>query len=195
MSWFAANKDLVGIALATIAIALSMITVIVSGRQQQMNAFLQVQHLLLEQDLQNGRRLVYGVGNGWDVPTFGSDDLHQIDRAMGMLDLLGTFVRRRVVRRSWVLDFWHRALRNLRPGYDSVVRLHSEHWFKGVTPWPDLEDLIERSERYRCQQPCCAAPNGGGGARAPLEGQEISSPRPEQPPVADRKLEKDASGG
>lgn len=161
MSWFMANKDLVGIALATMAIALSTITVIVSRRQQQTNAFLQVQQLLLAQDLQHGRRLVYGVGNGWDVPPYGSVDLHQVDRAMGMLDLLGTFVRRRIVRRAWVLDFWHRALRNLRPGYDAVVRLHSEHWFRGVTPWPDLADLIERSERYNCRQPCCTSPTDG----------------------------------
>jgi hypothetical protein len=35
MSWFVNNKDLVGIALATIAVALSLITVVVGRHQQQ----------------------------------------------------------------------------------------------------------------------------------------------------------------
>ena len=195
MNWFTANKDLVGIALATTAIALSTITVIVGRRQQQTSAFLQVQHLLFAQDLQHGRRLVYGIGNGREVPTYGSDDQHQVDRAMAMLDLLGTFVRRRIIRRAWVLDFWHQALRSLRPGYDAVVRLHSDHWFRGVTPWPDLADLIERSERYTCQQPCCTSPTDGTSSQDLRQEFSPDEREADQSPRSGRYVGEGASGG
>jgi hypothetical protein len=133
----------------------SLTTVIMSRRQQKMNAFLQIQSLLMTQELQQGRRLAYAVHPDAPAPVSGSLELRQIDQAMATLDLLGTFTRRGIVPRNWVLDFWHRSLRDLRPAYETVVRVHRERWLTTVTLWPDLDFLLKRAEGFRCQQPCC----------------------------------------
>jgi hypothetical protein len=146
MAWFTNNKDLVGIALAVVAILVSLITVLLSRRQQQVTAFLQIQEVMLGTDLQDGRRLIYRAGEGQSPPT--GEDLRTVARTLAMFNLLGSYVRRRIAPRRWVLDFWHARLRALRPGHDVMVA-ERVYWSQGRAPWPDLLDLLDRADRYR----------------------------------------------
>jgi hypothetical protein len=164
MSWFVANKDLVAIAIATIAIVVSLITVVVSRRQQQMNAYLQLNNMLSTRELRDGRRLAYRLGEGLPMPDYDSDDMLRIDQSLAMLDQLGMFTRRSVIPRRWVLDYWHLQLRDLRTGYNTVVQMHGDNWFNGGTPYPDLGELINRAERYSCRLACCNAAKAMSGS-------------------------------
>ena len=42
MSWFGQNKDLVAIVIATLAVIVSLVTVLVQKRQQQLDAYRQI---------------------------------------------------------------------------------------------------------------------------------------------------------
>jgi hypothetical protein len=155
MSWLTENTDLIGIVLAFVAILLSLTTVQLARRQQQMTAFLQIQEAMLSTDLQHGRRLVYRIGEGAVPPTGGTDELNAIARALAMFNVLGTYTRRGIIPRRWVLDFWHKRLRALRPGLTEVVAQRVQ-WSNGQAPWPDLLDLVERAENYTCSRRCCS---------------------------------------
>ena len=58
-----------------------------------------------------------------------------------MLNLLGSYTRRRLVPRRWVLDFWHARLRALRPGHDVIVA-EREHDFDRLTDLVDPEKSL-----------------------------------------------------
>jgi hypothetical protein len=57
MKWITESKDLLGVLLAVVAIALSFSTVIMNRRQSRRAAFLQLHESLTSPDLQRGRRL------------------------------------------------------------------------------------------------------------------------------------------
>lgn len=154
MAWFANNKDLVGIALALAAVIVSLITILLSRRQQQLSSFLQIQDVMLGEDLQHGRRLIYRAASGSPVPAPDTADLHTVARALAVFNLLGSYVRWGMVPRRWVLDFWHTRLRSLRSGYEAVVS-ERVSWSEGRPPWPDLLDLMDRADKYNCRRSCC----------------------------------------
>lgn len=153
MAWFDAIKDLVAIGLALLAIIVSLVTVLISRRQQQAGSYLAIQELMLSDEVQRGRLLIYESGISGRIPPVGTADYYRIVRALAVFDLLGAYARKGIVRREWVLDYWHPRLQALRPGYELVN-------FRDDGPYPnhgrpDLLDLIERAERYYCRRQCC----------------------------------------
>jgi hypothetical protein len=154
MNWLVQNKDTVGIVLASCAIVVSLTTVLIARRQQQLSAFLQVQQLMLTPENQHGRRLLYRVGNLDDLPQMDTDDFYLINRSMAIFDLVGALSRRGAVKRNWILDYWHRGLRDMRPGYEALVRRREEN-NRGANPRPDFDDLYESGQKYRCRRRCC----------------------------------------
>jgi hypothetical protein len=88
------------------------------------------------------------------VPAADTADFYAVARALAVFNLLGSYARRRVVPRRWVLDYWHTRLCALRPGYDVVVS-QRVGWSQEKAPWPDLLDLIDRAGRYKCRRACC----------------------------------------
>lgn len=156
MRWFSDNKDLVGIALAFVAIVVSLVTVLISRRQQQANNFLAVQELMLTPELQRGRILLYRAGITGEVPSTESADYYLMVRALAVFDLMGSYVRRGIIKRRWVLEYWHPRLQSLRPGYEAMHLDRQEAYPYRVHDRPDLLELMERAERYVCHRVCCA---------------------------------------
>lgn len=183
VAWFASNKDLLGIGIAFLAILVSLTTVLISRRQQQARSFLAIQELMLSNDLQRGRLLIYSAGRSGNVPPTDSDDFKLMIRALAVFDLMGVYARMRIIRRHWVLDYWHPRLRVLRAGYEAVN-------FKQYASYPnherpDLVELIDSAERYQCRRACCrqerpVLPTSGRGGEA--AGMATSSPPEESPP-------------
>ncbi|BCB73697.1 hypothetical protein Pflav_001070 [Phytohabitans flavus] len=153
MAWFDSVKDLVGISLALLAVIVSLVTVLISRRREQASSYLAIQELMLSDEVQRGRLLIYQSGISGRIPPLGTADYFRIVRALSVFDLLGAYARKGIVRREWVLDYWHPRLQALRAGYELVN-------YREDGPYPnhgrpDLLDLIERAERYDCRRQCC----------------------------------------
>jgi len=153
MGWVGANKDLLGVSIAFLAILVSLTTVMISRRNAQVNSFIAIQSVMLSGDLQRGRLLIYKAVETGAVPPRDSEDAYLMVRSLAVFDLLGTYARRRIVPRRWVLEFWHARLQILRHGYGLDA---DSSGFYPIHGRPDLLDLIERAEHYRCDRACCS---------------------------------------
>jgi len=164
MNWLQGSKDLLAIAIAALAVVVSLVTVILQRRQQQCEAYREIYSTLMSEDLHRGRRLINGIRTTANIPKDGPDFL-LIHRTLGVFDNLAMYGRHRVVPRKWVLDVWHHPLREMRNGADIVKRDIERQYVKrrgSVSPWPQLWTLFGIAEIYRSRLPCCQRDCGLG---------------------------------
>jgi hypothetical protein len=158
MQWLDRSKDLVAMAIATVAVLLSLFTVVIQKRQQQRDAFRQIQDVLMSAELQRGRWLIIEISQGRrSLPEQLSPEFYLLNRTLGIYDTLAMYVRRRVVPRRWVLDMWHHPLAGMRAAARQLARRHQEGDL-GWTPWPELWSLLDEAARYRSSLICCTSP-------------------------------------
>jgi hypothetical protein len=152
MGWVGANKDILSLLIALLAILVSLSTVLISLRNARTNSFIAIQNVMLTGEMQRGRLLVYKAIETGDVPPRDSDEEYLMVRSLAVFDLLGMFSRQRIVPRKWVLRFWHARLQLMKHGFGMEGDPARPYILQGR---PDLQDLIERAERYRCSRTCC----------------------------------------
>jgi len=139
MDWFTQTKDLLGIVIATLAVILSLVTVLVQKRQQQRDAYRQLYDVLMSPDLHRGRWMLVDIGNGMiQIPAPDSEQYFLIYRTLGVFDALATYTRHRIVPRRLVVKVWRRPLLDMRKGA-TIVRSRHTDW----EPWEDLWWLFE----------------------------------------------------
>jgi hypothetical protein len=153
MEWIGANKDLLSLSIAFLAILVSLSTVLISLRNARTNSFVTIQNVMLSADMQRGRLLVYKAIETGRLPPRESDDEYLMIRSLAVFDLLGMFSRQGVVPRKWVLRFWHARLQVMRRGFGMERDATRPYIIQGR---PDLQHLINQAVRYRCRQSCCA---------------------------------------
>ena len=68
-TWLTNNKDIIGIALAVIGLAVTAYTVATARTSQRRDAFMRMHEVLLLPEIQEGRRLLYQVDAIDDVPS------------------------------------------------------------------------------------------------------------------------------
>jgi hypothetical protein len=169
MDFFARSKDLIAIAIAAIAVILSLVTVLVQRRQQRQQAFQQIHDVLMTTEHQRGRWLMWEIAGAGRLPDQGSADYYLINRTLGMLDLLAHYARHGVVPRRWVLERWHHPLQQMAAAVALLVdeRVAVAHW----RPWPHLDWLIRAAATYRSSEGCCLPatlpPRKSGAPNAP----------------------------
>ena len=147
MSGFGGLEGLFSVALATLAIALSLVTVLLQRRQHQRDAYRNTYDVLMSESLHRGRWLIVGLGDGGTLPDDPAE-LRLMYRTLGTFDNLAMYVRHRVVPRDWVLEVWHHPL------YQAIR---------------DLED------RLGIQQGEVAADASGDAERDPMTGESPPS--------------------
>jgi hypothetical protein len=180
MQWLDRFKDLLAIVIATIAVILSLVTVMAQRRQQRREAYRQIQDVLMSPELQRGRWMITEISRGKrGLPDRASPEFYLLNRTLGVFDTLAMYVRRGVVPREWVLDMWHHSLADMRAGARQLARRHQETNL-GWTPWPELWSLLDESARYRSSLVCCASPP------------QLMHDSDEQPPPAPAKQAKPA---
>ncbi len=150
MAW----SNLLSLVIATVAVALSLVTVLSQKRQQQREAYRGIYETLTSQDLHRGRWLLIEISRTSRLPEELSPDFLLINRTLGWFDTLAMYVQRRVVPRRWVLGVWHHPLRDMRTGALVVARDHLARQ-QGWAPWPHLWPLLDQAVRYRSSLPCC----------------------------------------
>jgi hypothetical protein len=163
MNWFQASKDLIAITIAALAVAVSLVTVILQRRQAQRAAYREIYTTLMSEDLHRGRWLINGISKTEDIPKAELDS-RLIWRTLGVFDNLAIFVRHRVVPRKWVLEVWHHPLRDMRAGAE-VFRQDADKNKKtgAVTAWPQLWTLFDQAAAYHSMLPCCPPDNSWRG--------------------------------
>jgi hypothetical protein len=152
MGWVGANKDILSLLIALLAILVSLSTVLISLRNARTNSFIAMQNAMLTGEMQQGRLLIYKAIETGDVPPRDSNEEYLMVRTLAVFDLLGMFSRQGIVPRKWVLRFWHARLQLMRNGFGMEGDAGRPYILQGR---PDLQDLIERAEHYRCNRTCC----------------------------------------
>jgi hypothetical protein len=152
MVWVGANKDILSLLIALLAILVSLSTVLISLRNARTNSSIAIQNVMLNGEMQRGRLLVYKAIETGAAPPRDSDEEYLMVRALAVFDLLGMFSRQGIVPLKWVLRFWHARLQLMRHGFGIDEDPTRPYILHGR---PDLQYLIERAERYRCGRTCC----------------------------------------
>jgi hypothetical protein len=139
MNWFGEPKDLIAIVIATLAVILSLVTVLIQKRQQQRDAYRQIYDILMSPELHRGRWMIVDVSKGKrPMPEPDSPEFFLIYRTLGVFDALATYTRHRIVPRRLVLKVWRHPLLDMREGAE-VIRLRHTDW----KPWEDLWWLFD----------------------------------------------------
>jgi hypothetical protein len=110
------STDLLSLIIATLAVGLALITVVLQRRQQQQQAYRGIYEILMSEQLQRGRWLVSKISQPGDLPKDRSPDSYLIYRTLGWFDTLAMYHQRRVVPRRWVIEVWHHSLRDISTG-------------------------------------------------------------------------------
>jgi len=168
MSWFAQNKDFLALVVATLAVIVSLITVLTQKRQQQLDTYRHIYDILMSPDIHRGRWAIIDIGMANRIPEWDSPELLLLFRTLGMLNALATYYRHRIVPRRLVLKIWQYPLMDMRAGV-TVIRnaeigripqsgriMRPDDW----EPWADLWWLIKRLPSGQRSEPsaCLADP-------------------------------------
>jgi hypothetical protein len=152
MSWFAQNKDLIAIVIATLAVIVSLATVLVQKRQQQLDAYRQIYDVLMSSDIHRGRWTIINIGRTRVVPNWDSPEFYLLFRTLGVLNALATYYRHRIVPRRLVLKIWRYPLMDMRAGAKIIRDAEISRISEGGRskrperwePWADLWWLFKR---------------------------------------------------
>jgi hypothetical protein len=153
MEWVGANKDFLSLLIAFMATLVSLATVLFGRRNSQVQSFISMQALMLNSELQRGRLLVYRSIETGELPPRDSDEEYLMARSLAVFDMLGMFVRLRILPLRWVLWFWHPRLQLLRHSFGLDADPDRPYI---LTERPDLEYLVAEAVRYVCNRKCCA---------------------------------------
>ena len=148
------STDLLSLIIATLAVALSLITVVLQRQQQQREAYRGIYEVLMSEQLQRGRWLISEISRPGDLPGDRSPDSYLIHRTLGWFDTLAMYHYRRVVPRRWVIEVWHHSLRDISTGAKVMLndRLTRD---QNYAPWQYLWPLLDDAAHYQSRGLCC----------------------------------------
>ncbi|UKA59141.1 hypothetical protein [Arthrobacter sp. FW306-2-2C-D06B] len=136
-------KDWLTVILAGSALIVSLAALSFNRRKAKQDTFLSIHDKLIALDLQEGRRLLFEkINSPEDADRLLQEDIasyHKINRALAMYDVLGLYVKRRYVVKSWVLEEWGPGLAKARvPGKHFIA-----HRTKQGVPssWKNFDSL------------------------------------------------------
>jgi hypothetical protein len=158
-------KDFLALAIATLAVVISLVTVVLQQRQQKREAYRGLYEMLMSEQVQRGRWLIRDTGRTGKLPEDGSSGYYEIYRTLGVFDALAMYNQKKVVPQDWVMEMWHHPLRDMKEGvkimYDDRVKRGQKY-----RPWPNLWPLLDEAGRYYNSDMLCCNPNAAGRTRS-----------------------------
>jgi hypothetical protein len=142
VGWVVRN---LGILIATVAVGLSFATATLNRRQRRQDMFLRVHEMLIDIEMQRGRRLLYQCGRDGRLPPEESDDFARISRALSVHNTVAVYVRRGIVPRRWILEGWQNTLCDMRHGAMLFIAYRQQTY--GWHVWRELDSLITLAEK------------------------------------------------
>jgi len=160
-------KDFLTLAIATLAVVISLVTIVLQRRQQKRDAYRGIYEVLMSEQLQRGRWLVSGISRPGDLPEDRSQDFYLIYRTLGWFDTLAMYYQRRVVPRRWVIEVWHHSLRDISTGAKVMLNDRLER-DQDYAPWQHLWPLLDDAAHYQSRGLCCRPQDLAAAGRQPL---------------------------
>lgn len=145
-------KDWLTVMLAGVALVVSFGALAFNYRKARQETFLNIHDKLIAVDLQEGRRLLYNEINAPEDPArlLREDPVNyaKVNRALVMFDVLGLYVKRGYISKTWVLDEWGPTL--------AKARKHANHFIAhrtaiGAPLWPNF-GAISLEAKIRSQK-------------------------------------------
>ena len=134
------------IAIAVVALAVSISTFIANWWRDKRDLLLKVHDRLTTPDSQRGRRLIYMREQGLQPEQMPAEEHELINGALAAFNTLGIYYHRRYVRRRDVMDLWAAALVRLMPAAEAFLA------YRGAVPggstWPYMFSLAEDARDY-----------------------------------------------
>ena len=149
--------------IATLAVVVSLATVIMQRRQERRAAYREIYTTLMSDDLHQGRWLIRNTSKTHVIP---KDELEVrlIYRTLGVFDNMAMFARHKVIPVKWVLEVWHHPLNEMRAGVETIRKYAKESKVTtAAEPWPQLWILLDKAQTYRSTLPCCPPDNSWRG--------------------------------
>jgi len=163
------STALLSLIIATLAVGLSLVTVVLQRRQQQREAYRGIYEVLMSEQLQRGRWLVSGISQPGDLPKDRSPDSYLIYRTLGWFDTLAMYHQRRVIPRRWVIEVWHHSLRDISPGAKVMLNERLKTG-QDYAPWQYLWPLLDDAAHYQSRGLCCRPQDlAAVGSQPPVE--------------------------
>ncbi len=167
---WAANKDLLALAVSLVALIVSVVTArqnVKATREIAQDAakhaeglartaaYQRMHELLVDPKAACGRRKLFQAAKTGAFPSPGDQDWDDINYSLALYDTLGGYVSRGQVDRSVVLDAWHHPLANISGPVRRFVDYRVE---RGINqPWAHLIQLLSMGEKYPCACPGTAS--------------------------------------
>ena len=140
--------EILGVIIATLAVALSLVTVVLQRRQQRRDAYRQMHDLLMSLDVQRGRWVLENISESGEVPPIGADNFRFAARTLGLYDTVSMYMVYRVIPYKWVLDVWHHPLEKMERAADLMAKKLQRERSQDWMPWPYLWQLLEWAKKY-----------------------------------------------
>lgn len=160
------NKDVLALGVSLLALAISIITTVLTLRATRKIAedaaehnlklaqnatYQRIHELLVDPKAAAGRRLLFQAHNKQEYPTVGVDDWDSINYSLALYDTLAGYVNRKQVDENVVLDAWHHPLVNIATPVDEFM---AHRRIQGVhQPWAHLTALLKKARLYECRCP------------------------------------------
>jgi hypothetical protein len=166
--------DLLTALIGLIAVGLTSYTIDQTRKQRRLDAFASMHDLLITEDSQRGRRMLYAAANSGSWPERNSPEWDQMNRALAMLDTLAMYIDKKIVDRELAMDTWGHAFRRIRDPAEHFMRLRADDYLM----WPFMRAMFREAETYRYRNPLIQpAASAQGDPREP----SIEEPRGDQP--------------
>lgn len=141
----------VSVALSIIAVGFSAYVFVDSRRRDRRDIFLKIHELLISDDLQRGRYLLFEkIVDEASVERLSAQEYRDINRAIGTYTTLGLYLKNGYVNERDVMALWampiHRAWHSAQPFIAHRQRSQGAH------PWTYFELLAQKAEEELTRQ-------------------------------------------
>jgi len=133
------------IAFSVVALGFSIYVFIDSRRRDRRDVFLKIHELLISNDLQRGRYLLFQrVTDEASVQKLSDQEYRDVNRALATYETLGLYLENGYVSKRDVMDIWAEAIcRAWHVGQPFIAHRERNH---GYRPWPHFEALARAAE-------------------------------------------------
>jgi hypothetical protein len=141
--------DLVGSLIGVGAIGLTTYTIVQTRRQRRLDAFTSMHNLLITEESQRGRRMVYAAASSGSWPKRDSPEWDAMNRALAMLETLAMYRDKKIVDPKLAMESWYHAFRRIRGPAEQFMSIRADDY----PIWPYLREMFREAETYEARNP------------------------------------------
>jgi hypothetical protein len=141
--------DLLTAFIGLIAIGLTTYTIGQTREQRRLDAFTRMHDLLISEESQRGRRMLYAASDSGSWPKRDSPEWDQMNRALAMLETLAMYRAKKIVDPELTMESWYHAFRRIQGPAEQFMNIRAEDY----PIWPYLRAMFREAETYQSRNP------------------------------------------